>query len=278
MVTFPNCKINLGLRILQKRADGFHDLETVFYPLAFSDALELIRSDGTAGSLEYSQTGLPVSGNTEDNLCVKAWQLLKQDFPQLPAAKMYLHKVLPMGAGLGGGSADGAFALKLINEKFGLNLGRDQLLKYAVELGSDGPFFIINKPCLARGRGEILEEAGIDLAAYTIVLINPGIHVNTGWAFRVLDAVADPVQEKDKRPLTDILAEPIENWRHGLENDFEIPVFEKYPEIKMIKEELYAKGALYSAMSGSGSTVFGIFNGAVDSKLFAGSNYFVKVV
>ena len=183
MIVFPNCKINLGLHILGKREDGFHNLETVFYPLLFRDALELIPATNNTTEIEFTGSGLAVDGNVSDNLCVKAYYLLKKNFPQLPLVKIHLHKAIPMGAGLGGGSADAAFMLKLLNEKFNLNISTPQLLNYALELGSDCPFFIINKPCIATGRGEILEEIEVDLSAYKIVLINPGIHINTGWAF-----------------------------------------------------------------------------------------------
>ena len=186
MVSFPNCKINLGLHILGKREDGFHNLETVFYPVALKDAVELIPNTNNATDIEFTGTGLVIDGNAADNLCVKAYRLVKKDFPQLPAVKVHLHKAIPMGAGLGGGSADAAFMLKLLNDKFKLNLSTAQLLNFALQLGSDCPFFIINKPSIATGRGEILEEIAIDLSAYKMVLINPGIHVNTGWAFSKL--------------------------------------------------------------------------------------------
>jgi 4-diphosphocytidyl-2-C-methyl-D-erythritol kinase len=178
MIVFPNCKINLGLQILNKRADNFHAIETVFYPIDLKDGLEIISSSGAA--VEFSATGLPIDGNEADNICIKACHLLKNNFPQLPGIKMHLHKTVPMGAGLGGGSADGAFTLRLLNQKFNLGLSTQQLIDYALQLGSDCPFFIINKPCYATGRGELLQEVNIDLSTYKIVLINPGIHINTG--------------------------------------------------------------------------------------------------
>lgn len=252
MLSFPNCKINLGLNILRKREDGFHDLETIFYPVGLRDALEIITTDNPE-EITYSFSGNIVNGNEADNLCIKAYHLLKKGFPALPSIKLHLHKAIPMGAGLGGGSADGAFTLKLLNDKFRLELSTDQLLGYAATLGSDGPFFIINKPCFASGRGEILSEIETDLSAYTIVLINPGIHINTGWAFSQLTpAVPEQV-------ILDIIKQPIASWKDELRNDFEIPVFAAHPQIKEIKEKLYDSGALYAAMSGSGSTVFGIF-------------------
>lgn len=272
MLVFPNCKINLGLNILQKRGDGFHNLETLFYPISFTDILEVVNDAQSKAGIEFTATGLPVDGSGDDNLCLKAFHLLKKDFPQLPAVKVHLHKVIPMGAGLGGGSADAAFMLKLLNDKFKLGIPADQLIKYALQLGSDCPFFIINKPCYATGRGEILEEIQLDLSAHRIVLINPGIHINTGWAFSQITP-AFP-----KRTIKEIIQQPVNTWKDELVNDFEKAVLPVHPQIKKIKEELYQQGALYASMSGSGSTVFGIFN--TDSHLpsFAGSDYFLKII
>ncbi|GAB2819740.1 4-(cytidine 5'-diphospho)-2-C-methyl-D-erythritol kinase [Ferruginibacter profundus] len=272
MLSFPNCKINLGLHILNKREDGFHNLETVFYPVALKDAVEIIPAHDTAAPITFTSSGLIVDGNNEDNICSKAYHLLKNDFPGLPAIKMHLHKAIPMGAGLGGGSADGAFVLQLLNKKFNLGLSASQLLHYASLLGSDCPFFIINKPCYATGRGEILEDININLSEYKIALINPGIHVNTGWAFAQLTP-ALPQQS-----IKEIIAQPIKTWRQELKNDFEKPVFEKYPVIQNIKETLYASGAVYAAMSGSGSTVFGIFEKEMAVPQFDGAGYFVKTM
>ncbi len=272
MVSFPNCKINLGLHILGKREDGFHNLETVFYPVPFRDALELMPSTGKTNPIEFTGTGLVVNGNSEDNLCAKAYHLLKKDLPQLPAVKIHLHKAIPMGAGLGGGSADAAFMLKLLNERFQLNLSTAQLINYALQLGSDCPFFIINKPCLATGRGEVLEETTVDLSAYTIVLINPGIHINTGWAFsKIIPAL--PVKS-----IKAIIEQPVNSWKEELKNDFETAVFNAHPAIKEIKETLYAQGAVYAAMSGSGSTVFGIFNTSFDISKLKNRDYFIKII
>jgi 4-diphosphocytidyl-2-C-methyl-D-erythritol kinase len=272
MIVFPNCKINLGLHILSKREDGFHNLETAFYPILLKDALEIIPAPHSNTGIEFRCSGLAVDGNTGDNICVKAYHLLKNDFPELPSIKMHLHKAIPMGAGLGGGSADGAFVLQLLNKRFQLNLSATQLLNYAVQLGSDCPFFIINKPCYATGRGEILDEINIDLSKYKIVLINPGIHVNTGWAFSQLTPALP------EKSIKEIIAQPINTWQQSLQNDFEKPVFEKYPVIKNIKESLYAQGAVYAAMSGSGSTVYGIFENEISLARFESQNYFVKMI
>ncbi|MCS3800690.1 4-(cytidine 5'-diphospho)-2-C-methyl-D-erythritol kinase [Niastella sp. OAS944] len=261
MVVFPNCKINLGLHVVHKREDGYHDLETIFYPLPLRDALEVVRretadvkreiSDNAAVSLQLS--GLTVQGKTEDNLCIKAYNLLKKDHPQLGDVDMYLHKAIPMGAGLGGGSADGAFALQLFNDKFQLKLSREQLLDYSLQLGSDCPFFIINKPCFAKGRGELLQSIQLDLSAYSFLVVHPGVHINTGWAFSQLTPAPAP------KPLQHIIQQPVDTWRNELKNDFEAPVCKHHPDMQAIKDRLYNAGALYASMTGSGSCFFGIF-------------------
>ncbi len=266
MVSFPNAKINLGLNILGKRADGFHDLQTVFYPVMLRDALEFIPNE--SGQLVFSSSGLVVDGHPEDNLCFKAYQLLKKDYPQLPGLKIHLHKHIPMGAGLGGGSADAAFMLKMINEHFELKMDAERLMQYAAMLGSDCPFFILNKPCVAKGRGERLSPIELNLSGYSILLINPGIHINTGWAFRSLS------QHTDVVPVEELINLPIEKWQGSLSNDFEIPVFAEYPEIAAIKEKLIAAGAVYASMSGSGSSVFGIFKSKPVSDFNFPQHYF----
>jgi 4-diphosphocytidyl-2-C-methyl-D-erythritol kinase len=277
MIAFPNCKINLGLHIVNKRADGFHNLETIFYPIPLNDAVEIITSSST-NAVTYSTTGNTIDGAAEDNLCIKAYHLLKKDFPNLPNIKLHLHKVIPTGAGLGGGSANAAFTLKLINDKYQLNLSTSKLLNYALQLGSDCPFFIINKPCFASGRGEILEEIELDLSAFKFVLINTNIHVNTGWAFGELAKGSDGSKASDpyKKSINEIIQQPITTWKENLSNDFEKVVFEKHPTLKNIKEELYKQGAIYAAMSGSGSTVFGIFKKEEDFKLLVDSGWFIK--
>lgn len=271
MIVFPNCKINLGLHVVQKRDDGFHNIETVFYPIPLIDALECIRDD-KGNDIEFSLSGITLEGNANDNLCVKAYHLLKQNYPLLPAVKMHLHKVIPPGAGLGGGSADGAFALSLLNKKFNLDISEDKLIELAAQLGSDCPFFIRNKSSYATGRGEILEDVSVDLSSYKIIIVNPGIHISTGWAFSQLTPAAL------KKDLRKIIAQPITTWKNELINDFEAAVFSQYPEIKLIKESLYNHGALYAAMSGSGSTVFGIFEKTNDTAPSFPAHYFVKKI
>ncbi len=249
MVSFPNCKINLGLHITGKRPDGYHNLETIFYPINLKDVLEIVPSE----NFEFTVSGLPVNGNENDNLCAKAYYLLKKDFPSLPPINMWLHKHIPMGAGLGGGSSDGAFTLKLLNEKFLLNLSTDQLIGYALQLGSDCPFFIINKPCFASGRGEILEPFELNLLDYSFVLVCPKIHISTAWAFSQINP------QPSTKSLKEIINQPIEKWKNELQNDFEKAALKKFPEMNDIKENLYRTGALYASMSGSGSAFYGIF-------------------
>jgi len=272
MVSFPNCKINIGLHIVNKRPDGFHDLETVFVPVGSKDAIEIVEDPTSPKEISYTQTGLKISGPDKDNLCIKAFWLLKKDFPQIPNIKMHLHKAIPMGAGLGGGSADASFVLKLVNQKFNLGLTDERLVAYALLLGSDCPFFIINKPSYATGRGEILEEIPVNLSAYKILLVNPGIHINTGWAFSNINI------EKKEHNLKELISMPIETWQQHIFNDFEKPVFEAHPEIAEIKSELLNEGAVYAAMSGSGSTVFGIFEKKYLPEINFPSHYFQKWV
>ncbi len=272
MVAFPNCKINIGLRVTEKRADGFHDLETVFYPVQFKDAIEIIEDTASNKEISYTQSGTIIPGTIDDNLCIKAYHLLKKDFPHLPNIKMHLHKAIPMGAGLGGGSADASFMLKLIDQKFNLNLSVGQLLGYALELGSDCPFFIINKPCFASGRGEKLESISLDISSHKIVLVNPGIHINTGWAFSNISI------EKNKNNLKELIQLPVAKWQQNIQNDFEIPVFKAHPEIASIKSTLIAEGALFASMSGTGSTVYGIFERNSTPLLKFPTDYFLKWV
>ena len=274
MLVFPNAKINLGLRIHRRRDDGYHDLETVFIPIALTDALEIIRpgQDEKTSSLPFTLSGLELPDNPESNLCIRAYAILKKDFPDLPQVRMHLHKVIPSGAGLGGGSADAAFTLLLLNRMFALDLDRETLIRYAKELGSDCPFFIINKPCYATGRGEQLEKLDLDLSPYRILIVNPGIHINTGFAF---SHIQPAVPEKS---LKEIIKNPIERWKEDLQNDFEKVIFPKHPEIGGIKELLYRSGAIFASMSGSGSTVYGIFPKDLDPLPAFPDNYFVRLV
>lgn len=251
MIAFPNCKINIGLHILRKREDGYHDLETVFIPLPFCDVLEIIPS--STGRTTLAVTGAVVEGPAENNLCLRAYNLLAEKFPALPPVQIHLHKVIPAGAGLGGGSADGAFTLKMLNDIFQLGLTQAELLQLALQLGSDCPFFIINTPCFSTGRGEIMEPLNTGLAGMGYILVNPGIHISTAAMFAMAKPGFPAISLKDKIRL------PVNAWKGQVENDFEPLAAALHPEIAEIKERLYQSGAVYAAMSGSGSTVFGIF-------------------
>lgn len=253
MIVFPNCKINLGLNVLRKREDGFHDVETFFYPLPLQDALEVISNTISSQSIQFTSSGITIDGNEEDNLCVKAYYLLKRYHPQIPNVKMHLHKAILMGAGLGGGSADGAYTLMVLNEKYQLQLSKEQLINYASQLGSDCAFFIINQPCFAEGRGEIVTPIAIDLSDYTFVVVNPGIHINTSWAYAQLHPTTP------SKSIRKIIQQPVNTWKNELVNGFEEVIFKEYPGIAFIKKNLYGKGAVYASMSGSGSSVYGLF-------------------
>ncbi|NOT51260.1 MAG: 4-(cytidine 5'-diphospho)-2-C-methyl-D-erythritol kinase [Chitinophagaceae bacterium] len=269
MIVFPNCKINLGLNILRKREDGFHDLETVFFPLPLRDIVEIIElKKTTSEGITLLKSGFEIAG--ENNICIKAYDLLKKRFPHIPAVQMHLHKAIPVGGGLGGGSADGAFALMLLNEMFGLAPSKEELRKMGAELGSDCPFFIINKPCFSQGRGELLEEIEVDLSAFKFIIVNPGIHIDTGDMFKQIKPAIP------KTSLREIINLPVEKWKDEMKNDFEEIVFALHPEIGNVKEELYKAGAVYASMSGSGSTVFGIFSKERSTSFSFPPDYFIK--
>jgi 4-diphosphocytidyl-2-C-methyl-D-erythritol kinase len=270
MIAFSNCKINLGLHIINKREDGFHNLETVFYPIPLADTLELIDNKNNAfNDVTFTSYGLNIDGSLDSNLVVKAYRLLANDF-KLKAVDFYLLKNIPMGAGLGGGSSNAAFALKLLNDSFGLNLSNKQLENYAAMLGSDCAFFIENKPSYATGRGEILEPINIDLSGYFFVLVKPNIHVSTADAFSNVYK-----RGESSVSLKELINNPIEKWNGLIENDFEKSVFKSHPRIGLVKNELYANGAIYASMSGSGASVFGLFKTEIDLKaLFENDFYF----
>jgi 4-diphosphocytidyl-2-C-methyl-D-erythritol kinase len=255
VISFPNSKINLGLRILRKRSDNYHDLETVFYPLPLCDMLEIIplKTNLREKDIPFTKSGVHIDGENSNNLCIKAYRLLKKSFPKMPAVQMHLHKTVPAGAGLGGGSSDAAFTLKMLNKEFKLGLSQEDLADLAGEIGSDCPFFVINKPCYGTGRGENLEPVELDLSAYKFIVVYPGIHINTGQAFLSVKP------QEQERTIKEIIKDPIERWKDDLYNDFEKATFKKYPEIVEIKDRLYVSGALYASMSGSGSSVYGIF-------------------
>lgn len=252
MITYPNAKINLGLNITEKRPDGYHNLETVFYPIPLQDALEVKPLDGENEYL-LKIAGTQITGEPEDNLVIKAYRLLKQDYHHLPSIDIHMFKHIPTGAGLGGGSSDAAFMLKLLNEKFSLHISVSQLEEYAARLGADCAFFIQNKPVFASGIGNIFEPIELSLKGYYLVLVKPDIFVSTKEAY----ALVKP--QKPQLSLKDIIHKPIEEWKNTMVNDFEKSVFHKFPEIAAIKDKLYDMGAIYASMSGSGASVFGLF-------------------
>jgi 4-diphosphocytidyl-2-C-methyl-D-erythritol kinase len=255
MIAFPNAKINLGLKVLEKRTDGFHNIETIFYPIGLSDVLEIIPSGKDAVS--FSSTGLTIPGSEQSNLCLKAYHLVSSIF-HLPPVSIHLHKVIPIGAGLGGGSSDGAFTIKILNDLFLLKLTNDQLMDYARQLGSDCAFFIENKPLYAFEKGDQFEQVEVDLSSFHIEITTSLIHINTAEAYAMMNA-----QKQSKEmtlSLKDILKRPVEKWKDLLINDFELPVFNKYPELEKMKNYLYKRGAVYVSMTGSGSSLYGLFS------------------
>jgi 4-diphosphocytidyl-2-C-methyl-D-erythritol kinase len=250
VISFPNCKINLGLHIVGKRNDGFHDLETIFLPIPFEDCLEIQRTTDTSS---ISVTGLPVEGNPEHNLCMKAYQLLKSKFDLSPVT-MHLHKQIPTGAGLGGGSADGAYTLTMLNVIFNLGLKQSELIELSSQLGSDCAFFISNSTCIGTGRGNILEPIELpQLNGLFVMLVMPGIHISSAWAFQQI------TPRPERKSIRELVKGPVTEWRPTLENDFEKPVYSQYPALKLIKDQLYDAGAVYASLSGSGSAVYGLF-------------------
>jgi 4-diphosphocytidyl-2-C-methyl-D-erythritol kinase len=248
MITFPTAKLNIGLAVTRKRPDGFHDLESCFYPVGWSDALEIV----PAKKLSFGLSGLPVPGNPDTNLCLRAYHLLGKDYP-LPPLSMHLHKVIPIGAGLGGGSSDCAFVLKMLNQLFSLEMSDDKLEYYARQLGSDCAFFIRNKAVFAREKGDVFEPLALDLSGYGCAVVYPGIAITTAEAYRNVRPAA-PAQD-----LKESLQGDIRTWKYTVKNDFERALFPLYPVLRELKESLYAAGALYASMTGSGSAVYGIF-------------------
>lgn len=252
MLAFANAKINLGLNITEKRTDGYHNLETVFYPAGIFDAIEITDAEETSCEIR----GIDIPGETTDNICLKAYHLLKKDF-DLPPVQITLLKNIPVGAGLGGGSADAAFLIRLLNDKFKLNLSVAAMEDYARILGADCAFFINNKPAYAVERGDHFTPVSIDLSSYFMVLVKPPVHVSTADAFAGLKPAVPEIN------LKELISLPVTEWKGKMKNDFEEPIFAKYPEIAAIKDQLYHAGATFALMSGSGSSVFAIFDHAV---------------
>ena len=271
MITYPNAKINIGLNITERRPDGYHNIESVFYPINLQDAVEIktIEGEEPQGGYKLKVSGTILDGTPDDNLVVKAYQLLRKDF-NFPAQKIHLYKHIPVGAGLGGGSSDAAAIIKMLNEKFSLGLTSEQMQNYAVQIGADCPFFINNTPVFATGIGNIFTPIELSLHGKTIILVKPDIFVSTRDAYALVKPSPAAI------PLTEAIKQPISEWKQIITNDFEKSVFAKYPEIAAIKDKLYDMGALYASMSGSGSAVYGIFDSPIEyaDEIFSG--YFCR--
>lgn len=252
MITFPNAKINLGLNVVNRRSDGYHNIETIFYPVVICDALEIIEDD----ELSIQTSGIPIPGYPDENICFKALELLRKDFT-IPNVKIHLHKNIPIGAGLGGGSSDAAFFVQLLVEKFELNVVPKSIENYCRQLGSDCAFFIRNQPVFATGKGDEFEDVKVNLKPYFLVLVVPDVHISTAEAYKGVIPTASVHSLKESINL------PIEDWKLVFKNDFEESVFKNHPKIKDVKEALYTAGAIYASMSGSGSAVYGIFKKVV---------------
>lgn len=267
MLLFSNAKINLGLHVLNKREDGFHNIESVFYPIALYDIIEFNVTNEKKDFI-FKNTGLIINSKPEDNLCIKAYLLLKENF-NIPSLDIHIHKIIPFGAGLGGGSSNAAFMLKGLNEQFKLNIREEELIELADSLGSDCGFFIQNKPSLVTGKGEIMNPMNINLSDFEIVLVHPSIHVDTKTAYNNIKP------KENHKPVDGIIMSELSLWKNQLTNDFEKPVFARFPEIKKIKTKLYENGAVYASMSGSGSSVYGIFKSKPKLKNLFPDNYFL---
>ena len=248
MIVYPNAKINLGLNVIKKKATGYHELSSVFYPVKdLYDILEIL----PANDFSFSNSGIPIPGS--NNICINAFELLKLDF-EIGNVTMHLHKKIPIGAGLGGGSADGAFMLKALNELFKLELSILELERYALQLGADCPFFIENSPKYITGIGDKMVNIDLDLTSYKFKFVFPELHISTNEAYSCI------LPKIPNDNLFDLINQPIENWKKIVKNDFEVIAFEKYPHLKIIKEKLYDDEAIYASMTGSGSVFYGVFS------------------
>lgn len=255
MIVFPFAKVNLGLHVLRVRPDGYRDIETVFLPIPLRDALELVPDSSVPqGEVIFTRSGIPVPGSVTEDLCYKAFRMLASDH-SLPGARMHLHKAIPLGAGLGGGSSDAAHVLKLCDTAFGLGLAQEELTRKAAALGSDCAFFLHEGPQWATARGEVLEPIHLDLSGQWLALVNPGIHISTAEVY-----AHTPVRDQPGGALRKAMALPREKWQTAITNDLEGHVYRTRPTVREIKEALLHVGAWYAAMSGSGSSVFGLFD------------------
>ena len=253
MVSFPNAKINIGLNITERRSDGYHNLESIFYPIAIRDVVELIE----APELKFTTSGLEIPGDLKDNLCMKAYGLMGKDY-NLPPLHIHLHKHIPIGAGLGGGSSDAAFFIRLVSDKLRLGLTDEQMEAYCRLLGADCAFFVKNKPVFAFGKGDEFKQIDLDLANHFIVLVMPDVQISTSEAYRGIKPA------KPQIPLLELIRLPANEWKNSARNDFEDPIFKNHPSIRGVKASLYEAGALYASMSGTGSSVYGIFTKKIE--------------
>jgi len=275
MLTRPIAKINLGLNVVERRPDGYHNLETVFYPVPICDALEVFPMDEQFPSVvdcDLKVTNIVIDGDEQRNLVVRAYNMLKQDFPALPRIHAHLYKGIPTQAGMGGGSSDCGFMITLLNQMFSLGLSDEQMIQYAARLGADCAFFIINKPCYAEGIGERLQPISLDLSGWYLAVVRPAIPVSTKEAFSLIKPQHPAVNCRD------IVLQPVETWRDSLTNDFEQSVFALHPEIGAIKDRLYELGAVYAAMSGSGSSLYGLFREPVNLDEFNAEGTFKTII
>lgn len=269
MICFPNAKINIGLNITGRRPNGYHSIETVLYPIELCDVLEFVEEGSKKNdSCKISCSGIKLEDSPDDNLCVKAYKLLKKDY-DLPAIIIHLHKIIPVGSGLGGGSSNAAYMLKALNKEFRLNISGRNLHKYAEKLGSDIPFFINNKPAYAYETGNKIREVDLALSGMYIFIVYPDIRISTKQAY------SNAFIRKPQVSLENLIKLPVEEWKNNIKNDFESTIFIRYKELKSIKEELYDMGAIYASLSGSGSALYGIFTSVpeVTKKL---KNYFTR--
>ena len=258
MITFPSAKINIGLQVTERRPDGYHNLDTVFYPIPINDALEVIIAEGADYDCRLHISGIAIEGDTDNNLVVRAYRLLAADYP-LPPVDIYLHKHIPTGAGLGGGSADASYMLRLLNEMFELGITTEKLETYATQLGADCPFFITGKPVYATGIGNEFHPIELDLSGWHIVVVKPDVFVSTKEAYSMV------IPEKPEVTLDEKITRPIAEWCNTISNDFEKGIFTLHPELADIKAKLYELGATYAAMSGSGSALFGLFEAPINN-------------
>ncbi|MBS0011265.1 MAG: 4-(cytidine 5'-diphospho)-2-C-methyl-D-erythritol kinase [Bacteroidales bacterium] len=268
MVIFPNAKINIGLYITGKRDDGYHNIESLFYPTGLQDALEFVVQPAGSYPDEFTVTGIETDCSIPDNLVMKAINLLRKDY-NIPPLKIHLHKTIPAGAGLGGGSSDAAFMLRYLNRYFSLGLDNDSLINLALKLGSDCAFFIRNKPSIIRGRGDIIKEVQVSLEGKYLLLVHPGIHISTAEAYSMLK-----VDEREADILEDRIKMPLSSWKNNITNDFQDIIISRYPVTGDIIDAIYDAGAIYCSMSGSGSAIYGIFR-ELPGNYFSGTDYWI---